>query len=41
MDTRIEIALMHSRQQREKIADAQSRSCRERRRRDALILLLR
>jgi hypothetical protein len=39
MDTHIEIALMYSKQQREKNADAQSRSCRERRRRDALLLL--
>lgn len=39
MDTHIEIALMHSRQQREKNEDVRNRSYRERRRRDALLLL--
>ena len=39
MDTYIEIALIHSRQQREKNEDLRNRSHRERRRRDALLLL--
>ena len=39
MDTHIEIALMHSRQQRENNEDVRNRSHRERRRRDALLLL--
>ena len=38
MDTRIEIALMYSRQQRQKNPRTQSRSRRERHRRDALLL---